>query len=170
MRSITLVAASIAFFGLASCSSVETQPVAPSQQSTESGSVASTEVVRTSITGLYFNSCISELIDVTGELQTVTQKRERNDGTDELNIKFHLKGDGLGRKTGDKYQLISHTTDEFTYAIAPPYPYVRSFDRVIRMVSGGSNSNAMMTLTIELEVNALGKVISRVISSSTDCQ
>ena len=170
MRSITLITSAVLFWGLASCSSVDTEPVAPSHQKTESGSVASTEVVRTSITGLYFNSCVLELVDVTGELQTITQKCEKNDGTDELKIKFHLKGDGKGRTTGDKYQLISHTTDEFTYPIAPPYPYVRSFERVIRLVSAGSNSNAVLILTIELEVNAAGKTVSRIQTSSTDCQ
>ena len=170
MRSLTLMASAVMFLGLASCSSVSDEPVAPFNQKTESGSVASTDVVRTSVTGLYVNPCISELVDVTGELQTITTKREKQDGTDELNIKFILKGDGVGRKTGDKYQLIAHTTDEFTYPIAPPYPYVRTFERVTRMVSSGSNSNAVILLTIELEVNALGKVVSRIVSSSTDCQ
>lgn len=171
MRPILAFVMAITLAGLiTSCSSSDSPP-APSQQSSgKSSEVAGTTSTKVSITGLYYNACVPELVDVTGELHMLTTKKDKADGSYEVVGKFFIKGAGTGRKTGASYNLMAQTTDEFEYAAGPPYPYTRTLDRVIRLVSAGSSDNAIITLTIELTVNSSGVVVSRVVDSNTDCQ
>jgi hypothetical protein len=171
MRPILVYVMAITLAGLiTSCSSSDSPP-APSQQSSGKGSeVAGTNSSKVSITGLYYNSCVPELVDVTGELHMITTKKEKADGSYEVTGKFFINGAGTGRKTGASYNLMAHTTDEFDYTAGPPFPYTRTLDRVIRLVSSGSGDNSFATLTIELETNSSGVVISRTTVSSMDCR
>jgi hypothetical protein len=163
--------------GLATCSLVlfscsTDSPNTPGGvvQNSKEGIIQNAQSTRTSISGLFFSPCASELIDVTGELHNVTRTHENADGSVDLNIKLDIKASGIGRTSGEKYNVISHTTDEFDFTAGPPYPYTRTFDRTVRLVSSSSASNAVLTLTIELTVNSSGKIVLRVTMSSTDCQ
>lgn len=180
MRSnLTANIATILAILITSCSS-SNAPSAPSLQVTgvsgedtgikTSGVVSGTKTSKTSITGLYFNSCVPELVDVTGDLHLVSTRKENADGSVEVTGKFTIKGSGTGRKTGASYNVIAHTTDEFTYTAGPPFPYTRTFDRVIKLVSSGTTDNATITLTIDLTVNSSGVVVSRTAVSSADCR
>ncbi|MBI2795045.1 MAG: hypothetical protein HYX66_10410 [Ignavibacteria bacterium] len=171
MRPILVCVMATMLAGLTTSCSLSDSPPAPSQPSSGKVSeVAGTNSSKISITGLYYNSCVPELVDVTGELHLITTRKEKADGSVEVAGKFFIKGSGTGRKTGASYNLMAQTTDEFDYTAGPPFPYTRTLDRVIRLVSGGPDDNAYVTLSIDITTNSSGVVISRTVVSSTDCR
>lgn len=167
MKAFLGLLAFVVFILLASC---EQATVAPSSASSSQIASADVDNTTTSVTGVVFNNCTRELVEYEGAIHQRVTTKTKKDGSTSYEINVLIKGSGVGKTSGTQYQFIQHQDDVKDFEVGPPYPYVRVLDRTVRLVSQGNVTNTYVIFRTELIVNSDGRLVSRIISSTTSCQ
>jgi hypothetical protein len=183
MKGLLTILALLVFFLLISCNSAE--PVGTERsndgRTTIESTSGSSKVVegdqsavvtnsKTTVKGVLFNSCLSELIDYTGVIHTTSKVKHWNGGFQELFFDIDIQGSGTGRRSGTDYVVRSGTTNSSSFIVGPPYPVSRTITIERALISKGSAENVYVVLQIKTEVDASGKVVLHSVTSSTQCR
>lgn len=117
------------------------------------------------------NGGAGELVVADGELHVVTQFVMDNRGG--VHVSGHFQPirnvDGIGQVTGDVYQGVGVTRNNFNEAVNGFPLQVTSINN-FRWIGPGPNNNLLVHATMHLTINANGGVTAVVDNSSVECK
>jgi hypothetical protein len=170
MKAFLGVLAFMAFLILVSCEQAPVSPLSASPAPSAQIAVADVNTTVTPVIGAVFNSCTRELVEYEGAIHQRVTTKTKKDGSSSFEINVLIKGAGVGKTSGTQYQFIQHQDDVKDFEVGPPFPYVRVLDRTVRLISQGDVTNTYVIFRTELNVDSNGRLVSRIVSSTTTCQ
>ena len=112
-------------------------------------------------------SCAGELIEVSGNMHTVTRVTTTPSGQTSTEFHLNLEGSGTGLTTGNHYQFGQETTDIFNDHDSPAIEF--TFVEMVRVISSGSDNNFRLRTHIHVTINANGETTVSIMDSERVC-
>ncbi|HCN05557.1 MAG TPA: hypothetical protein DIS79_08040 [Bacteroidetes bacterium] len=153
---------------LTACSTSSTEPATSSDPSSES-SISGANVRKFPYKTRVYNECAQEFVDFEGEIQLVSNSTAVKNGDIHRLFKINIAASGVGRVTGEDYNLKENYSDNLTYDVNTRTFEGETTQRRIRVISKGSSDNFYVKFKYHITLNNDGEEVVEFRDNTSEC-